>query len=158
MRFSIVVLISDSDSKIAHKVSELLRPFDANLRVSPHKDYLESELLQEVSKRYKIQLNNNEHELAQKLEEWTGDTCGTDENGIYWLSTINPNGRWDGWIIHDLVEDVFTSDNIPNDLAPSAILTSDGVWHDLENDNSTESIFLLTNTPYERAVIVDCHI
>ena len=79
-------------------VSRLLAPYDENRAVDPYKTYLPQEEIEAMATTFQIS-SHNLAELASNLPEWSGDTGGVDEQGLYTMSTSNHQARWDWWVI-----------------------------------------------------------
>ncbi|MBW4622866.1 MAG: hypothetical protein KME17_26340 [Cyanosarcina radialis HA8281-LM2] len=108
--------------------------------------------------------------LAQHLDEWFNcDEAGVDEEGLYGISTNNPQGWWDSWVIEnwiDSLEDksVFSIgefieliDEDP-EISPMVVVEPDGKWHDQEGVDPTWQKEILSNYPDYLVVLCDLHI
>lgn len=85
---------------------------------------------------------------------------------------LNPQGYWDGWMLHDLAEDVRpTAQGQPCDYVVQALITPDGIWHEVDHlayyqertparlkQIRQESQALLDRYPAHLAVELDCHL
>ncbi len=148
---TIVVLPADSlDAEEA--ITRLMAPYDMERSVAAHKEYVPQQEFDCMVKRYAD----------------TGLIHGHDEGGFWWMSSDNPLGRWDGWTLWSFEDDSWpTTAALPERLVPAAILTPDGVWHDLAtqwemsdeqtHEVRTQAAQLLTQYPSHRAVVQDCH-
>ncbi len=132
--FNVCVLVKPDGSdlrRLEHKAETMLANFDINKEVDPYKKYVDKDDIRQMAKSYKIGLNDFST-LAEKLKEWSGDTGGVDEGGLYGISTKNPNGHIDAWGISTQIK--------PEDRGAllfgegdekicHAVVTPDGIWH-----------------------------
>ena len=134
MYFNVCILVNqtnnETDHQCADKASEVILKFDHNLETAPYKRYLDAEEVASMSKHYQTA---EPQELAAKLEDWDGEPGGVDDQGLYVLSTQNPEGKFDRGDLIDLIprdqwEHVFLSGK--DDLMSRAVITPDGKWHD----------------------------
>jgi hypothetical protein len=107
-------------------------------------------------------------EMRDKLSDWYGSPCYQDEQGYYYVSSENPHGYWDGWILHDVQTDVYRlPDASMSGIDPLAVLTPDGVWHEMPyrwNETTQQTAQrqhlveqVLAHYPAYLAVRLDCH-
>jgi hypothetical protein len=82
--------------QMGQRASDMLANFDINKEMPPYKYYVKADEIQSMAKSYKID-STNFSALAEKLEDWNGDKGGVDENGLYGISTNNPDGHIDYW-------------------------------------------------------------
>ncbi len=84
------------------------------------------------------------------------------------MTTDNPQGKWDGWRLQSPHDDSWPATaTLPEQLFPAAILTPDGMWHDLGarwdmNDEQAQAVRdratdLLAQYPSHLAVALHCH-
>lgn len=71
---------------------EQLEPFDERLEVDEYKVYLTEKEVTSMRDHYQVKTDST---LVEKMEEWNGDKGGKDKKGIYYLTTYNPNSKWD---------------------------------------------------------------
>lgn len=121
---------NETDHQCADKAAEVILKFDHNLETAPYKRYLDEKEVTSMSKHYQTA---EPQELATKLEDWDGEPGGVDDQGLYVLSTRNPEGKFDQGDLIDLIprdrwEHVFLSGK--DDLISRAVITPDGKWHD----------------------------
>src|SRR5262249_37176096 len=97
--FTVVIVPgTTAPDQIEDTVSRLLAPYDENLRVHPHKVHLNHKSIERMASHYK-KSPQDLTELARSINDWTGDEGGVDEQGLYHLSTHNPQPKWDWWVI-----------------------------------------------------------
>lgn len=97
MHYCMFVMIGlHTDTEFA--VFEALAPFDEQLKVAPFRDHLDLTEVRMMAKHYSLD-SANLHELATHMNDWRGRTGGVDREGLYSLSTGNPDGRWDWYEI-----------------------------------------------------------
>lgn len=53
------------------------------------------------------------------------DDDGIENNQYYWLTTWNPQGYWDYFIL----EDIKPCQELPNEMVPYSVVDADGRWH-----------------------------
>ena len=88
----------DPDTDIETGVKEALAPFDQELAVEPYREHLDHTGVRMMAKHYDI-APANLHALSKKMEDWNGQKGAVDREGLYSLSTHNPDGRWDWYEI-----------------------------------------------------------
>ena len=137
MQFLTIVVVPDETSDVVAAVTGLMEPYNVeNVErpVAARKEYVPQENLDslvEVYAPYGLKRDDADAVVTQ-LEEDTGFTCGHDEDGYWWLTTDNPQGKWDGWRLQSLHDDSWlATESLPEQLFPSAIVTPDSIWHDL---------------------------
>lgn len=79
-------------------VAQVLAPFDEAREVAPYRKYLESYEIARMAKHYKLD-QHNLHALAERLADWVGWPGGVDRRGLFYTTTLNPDGRWDWYEI-----------------------------------------------------------
>lgn len=97
MHYCVFVLIPPTDD-IDGAVAAALEPFDEALEVEPYRVHLDHAAVTRMAGHYRIPAAHL-HELAKKLPDWTGRDGGVDRDGLYYLSTCNPDGYWDWYEI-----------------------------------------------------------
>jgi len=161
--FTTLVVVEPSTTNIGAKVEELMMPYCSGIEVEPYKYYLEPETLakavnylnsfpQESLKKttnlFFGEETNDPEKLAKVMLAWFEDEIsGRDEKGEYIIRSVNPNGKWDSYIILESedkgqlsfyckAEEEKLLIYFPckvreiSDLIPEAIVTPDGVWHE----------------------------
>jgi hypothetical protein len=120
-----MILSPEADlEKTLDKAENILAKFDLNTEVAEYKFYLDDEDVALMQKHYGF---SNLDELAEKVEDWTGESGGVDEKGIYTNTTRNPDGHIDSWQLYGpgaLTSGIFTT----SDAYCEAIIMDDGVW------------------------------
>jgi hypothetical protein len=79
---------------VANDVDAALLPFSAHLVVEPYRDFLESEEIRLMSRRYEVPPNDLEG-LQAHMAEWREEEGGVFEGRLFAWSTQNPEARWD---------------------------------------------------------------
>ena len=170
MQFLTIVVVPAETGDVVAALTRLMAPYDVERSVAARKEYVpqeELDYLVEVYEPYGLKRDDVDAVVAQ-LEEDTGFACGHDESGYWWMTTDNPQGEWDGWRLQSLQDDSWpTTAALPEHLYSSAIVTPDGVWHDLGarwdmNDEQAQALRartaeLLAQHPSHLAVALHCH-
>ncbi|SRR5258708_11083790 len=166
MRFQVFAIIPADTFNIVDIVEKLMAPYDYEQPASPYRVDIATE---EVSVIAQEQGLSYDHPLLlDKLQERNGYPCYQDEQGYYYISHENPNGHWDGWILHDIQADVYQLPNTAQiDVDPLAVVTPDGVWHEMPyrwDETAQQAAHrrhlvqqLLTQYPDYKMVSLDCH-
>lgn len=192
-RFFAFVLISPDVVDVDAKVKELLAPYSVECEVEPYRDYFSEEEIQYWAGKFgtgddlPALLNHVHRELSARA-------C-LDDRGIYEISTWNPDAEWDYWsysggkamlgeqawaVCLDQHSDQSEIENshicnsclvadLPTPFVPAAIVTSDGVWHDLRDFGGESNPMTLKNWGVEvhkllqdhanhLAVGINCHV
>lgn len=157
MHFSALVLIPPDTNNIKAKVEEILHPYYSELEVEPYKEYLtEDKITEEIEylatltpeeiKKIAADWEIPSHdlttlakmELGNKLGWFEEEADGIDSIGLYKMTTINPQGKWDYYrFIETEPLDSGTAITYPCRVAdlpkvvPYAIVTPNGRWHEL---------------------------
>ncbi len=159
MRFTTLVMLPDKVDDVISYVDSMMSPFDLNKIMPPQKEYVDEITIKNVMQKYYI-LNNDLQLIAEKLEEWSGDKCEIDENGLYCFTTINLFGRWDSWILHDVKTDVQYIEQISENLGVMAIISLNGEWYDITSlcwKQELSQIFYDRSISCIYVAILDCH-
>ena len=170
MQFLTVVVVPAESPDAVAAITHLMEPYDVERAVAARKQYVpqeELDYLVEVYGPYGLNRDDVDAVVAE-LEEDTGFVCGYDEGGIWYLTTDNPQGKWDGWRLQRLPDDSWPATAaLPEHLHPAAIVTPDGVWHDLGarwdmSDEQAQALRaraaeLLAQYPSHLAVALHCH-
>lgn len=170
MRFTTLVLIPSGTEDIVEAVTHQMKPYDVNRTMPPRKEVAPADEVAYLAEVYDISLDDLET-LSRELHEESGFECWVEDGTIYWMTTDNSQGYWDGWILHSLTEDVWRALDVPQKVAPFAIITPDGVWHEMGNDfvynpdmrEASDVVLhqrattLLQDYPTYLAVVLDCH-
>jgi hypothetical protein len=166
MRFGVLVIIPAHTSDIVRIVEHLMAPYDLERPVAPYRVDIPVEERGVVAQRHG--LLPDDPEMRDNLSDWYGSPCYQDEQGYYYVSSENPHGYWDGWILHDVQTDVYRlPDASMSGIDPLAVLTPDGVWHEMPyrwNETTQQTAQrqhlveqVLAHYPAYLAVRLDCH-
>lgn len=93
--FTVTVVVPKDRVGKEDYLDRVLAPYDENMEVPAVKTYLDDDDLKDMAEYYKLDVNDLDA-LAAKLESWSGPG-GRDEQGLYSLSTRNPESKWDWW-------------------------------------------------------------
>lgn len=97
MHYCVFVMIpADCDAETA--VDESLAPFDESLEVELYRVHLHHDEVRRMAAHYGIEPASL-HALAAKMPDWANREGGVDRDGLYYLSTCNPDGYWDWYEI-----------------------------------------------------------
>ncbi|MBN3911473.1 MAG: hypothetical protein HWQ35_34550 [Nostoc sp. NMS1] len=169
--FKALIILPQNTINITEKVAELLSPYYSELEVEPYKEYLnKSELqvemqnlstlskenIEELIEEYEVSGDNLLENLAKiNLDWYEEDIAGSDEQGAYRLTTLNPCSKWD-WYDFIEVESIESElpinypcrvADLPN-IVPYALITPDGQWYEAGADLGLQAfkrIYLLNN-------------
>lgn len=166
MRFEVVVLLPRDTPDVVAAVTDLMDPYNTEHEVPPYKKYLDdAEGVARLAGAFGLPSPDPEA-VAAKIAAH-GDEAGVDDGGLYWVTTANPQGHWDGWMLHDLQEDVTPVSALPPAVDLWGVVTPDGTWHDFENewdwpeerkaDSRRRARELIDQFPDHLAVMLDCH-
>jgi len=151
-----VYVIIGPTGNINDEVAQALAPFDENLEVEPYKMRIERGDVRIMADHYGLP-EDDLPALAEKLPDWFRCDGGVDELGLFSWSTVNPDGRWDWYIIggrwagcihgkptrrdpydqHQAAQNVTTTGELLNadnfsDRLPHAVVTPAGEWLEQE--------------------------
>ena len=79
-------------------VEAALAPFDESLDVEPFRIHLDHKEILLMANHYNVSPANLQ-ELATHMPAWRSGEGGVDREGLFRLSTCNPDGRWDWYEI-----------------------------------------------------------
>lgn len=130
MQFYVFVVVPSNTEDVVATVTRLMEPYELYREVPLHKEFVPEHEIQEVVTTFGVDAGDLEAVMAGLRDE-SGFECGIESGRIYWMTTDNPQGQWDSWRLRSLRDDVWPVSVIPKDHVPSAIVTPDGVWHDL---------------------------
>lgn len=97
MHFPVYVIIGP-DGCIDSEVGEALDPYWDDLDVAPYKEYLSNSECEAMAREFNIPATNLPA-LATRMRDWRHARGGIDDVGLFAWSRINPNGRWDWYVI-----------------------------------------------------------
>lgn len=166
MRFQVFVIISATISDIVGIVEQLMLPYDSERPVLPYRVDITDQEMAFVAQQHS--LSPDDPAVREKLSDWWEYPFYRDEQGYYYISSDNPKGHWDGWILHNVQADVYQLPDAPiSSVDPLAVVTPDGVWHEMpyQWDETTQQIALrqhlvqqlFAQYPAHVAVLLDCH-
>lgn|GEM_PF-6503781 len=133
MNFVLAVMIPYDEKDVITYITAILDPYYADKQISPRKEYIDDDLLEDILVRYN--LDRSDHMgVVKSLEEWTENEAGIDEGGIYYMNTSNDHGKWDGWIFADIEKDMYATidDLYTSQIAIDAVVSLAGKWYDLD--------------------------
>jgi hypothetical protein len=128
--FNACILVKDDGENInvlEKKAVELTNKFDLNLEVAEYQDYFPQGELDLMSEEYGT---SSLEILVTKVEDWNGEEkAGFDNNGLYAVTTSNPNGHFDrgeidAFVPHEKWMETFVK---TNNLC-NAIITPEEKW------------------------------
>ena len=172
MHFLSVVLIPAdtplTEEDVRDAVWRLLEPYYVERESLQHKEYFTAEEIRFIREQFWLPPKSLS-KLAEKLRRRWDMDCGVDEGGLYAITTLNPDGKYDWFTLLGL-EFLWLASHMPRDLQPSAVITPDGEWHDMEIENwdwqltdyeraaiGARAYSVINQYPAQLAVIVDCH-
>lgn len=176
-----LVIIGKNNADTYRNVERLLAPYDEKMEVKPYvcrsladninvinDDYRKFEheraridypddadsIIANIDSQFDLAINKAKNgdckALAMLMNKWDVDST-TDDNGVSW-STYNPQSKWDHWLF------VGKNSTKVRDLAlmPFSVITPDGEWHEVTNEND----FMNITADYAEhdCVLVNCHI
>lgn len=154
--FKILVLLPPNTSNVQEMVGNLLDPFYSELKVQPYREYLDPTAVEEEIRQlsllshedlerlaldWEVSSKNLEEIAKLRLDWFEDDVVGTDEQGPYRASTLNPHGKWDCYTFLDgelaksgeFTHYPFQVKDLP-EVIPYAVITPDGQWHEVGRD------------------------
>jgi hypothetical protein len=87
-----VMIDTETDTDIG--ILRALAPFDEDHEVLPYRIHLSRADVHRMAAHYGIAAADL-HGLSEKMGDWTRRAGGVDAEGLYYLATHNPAGRWD---------------------------------------------------------------
>lgn len=186
MHFGAVVLIPEetpvTEDAITDAVEHLLEPYYIEREGLERKEYFTADEIRFLTRQFWLRPKSLP-KLAETLRRKWGMDCGVDEDGLYHITALNPEGKFDYFALfsgEDVIENrveariqesVWPVTDIPRDLAPSAVVTPDGAWHDTGSEKwawqlsrseqdtiRARAYAIIEQYPTHLAVMVDCHI
>lgn len=141
---SFVFVMIGPKTEIDNGVARALAPFDEELSVESYRVHLDHPQVQMMAKHYGIEPANL-NQLAKQMKDWTFQDGGIDREGLYYLSTSNPDGRWDwyeiggrwdGYVPYSQLNAIragtLAKATYLKKCLPSFVLTPDGEWLEYE--------------------------
>jgi hypothetical protein len=159
------------EGQLYEALHHLLAPYDRNLEPEGpiHKEYYDARTIEKFAALYGIPPAHLPEIAARLSQEW-GVDVGVDELGLYDLTTLNPNRKFDYWIVRNMETDIWPVRDMPRDLLPVAVVTPDGHWHDMgaewrpgdliaseKQAIGQRAYSLIDQYPECQAVALDCH-
>ena len=134
VRFLAIALLPRETADIPSAVARLLEPYDRTTPAPPYKRYVSEQTLRSHAARWGIAMQDLPA-LARSIHERSAPPrvlhLQADAIGVYAMVETNPNGTYQHRSLNSLADDVWPVAAMPRDLAPYAIITSDGHWHAL---------------------------
>lgn len=123
-----------------------LEKYSENRDVEPYKVHLRPDQVQAMADHYEIDPTRLDL-LEEKMSDWSSAPGGVDSDGIYYLSTYNPDSKWDWYVIGGRWEGYFTNKEgcevdqaLKKDIdweqcdgITFAFLDKAGIWHEKAN-------------------------
>ncbi len=173
MHFLTLVLLPPEvpleEDAVYDAIERLLGPYYVELEGPTRREYYDARAIENLAARYCVRPSNLA-KIAAKLRKDLGVDCGVDERGVYYITNLNPNGKYDYWTLHNLEADVWRARNMPRDLLPSAVVTPDGQWRDTGEEEwyrdltptekqavGQRAYALIDQYPACLAAALDCH-
>jgi hypothetical protein len=170
MQFFAIVLVSPETGDIAQEAARLMEPYELNRPVQPYKEAVPQEYIDFLADCFDLDPANLEVMLVEVRDE-TGFECWIEDGALYWMTTHNPRGRWDGYRIWTVQDNVWPVPDVPEDFTPVAVISPNGVWHDLgyefiRSDDERNASFtqsrreaqeFMAQYSASRVVVLACH-
>ena len=173
MHFLTIVLLPQEvpleENAVFEALAHLLKPYYSELEGPKRKEYYDARGIRNLAARYWVRPSDLP-KIAAKLRKELGGDYGVDERGLYYITNLNPNGKYDYWTLRSIEEDVWFVRDMPRDRLPSAVVTPDGQWHDTGEEKwgrdltaserqaiGRRAYTLIDQYPDCRAVALDCH-
>ena len=173
MHFAAIVLIPQDvpleETTLYEAIQRLIDPYYSELPGPRRKVYYDARAIEHLAARYWVRATNLP-KIAARLRKDLGVESGVDEGGLYYITDLNPDGKYDRWTWHPIAEHGWLVKDIPRDLLPVAVVTPDGQWHntgldDLEREPTPDEErvalahvhALIDPYPEYRAIPLDCH-
>lgn len=125
-------------------VGALLEGFDEADEVEPYRVHFNHEEVRRMAKHFRLKPANL-HALAEEMPAWMGREGGVDRDGLYYLTTCNPDGyfdwyeiggRWDGYIPEScnnvILAGTLAASPALGRCLPFYVLTPEGQWLEKE--------------------------
>ncbi|HEX8730043.1 MAG TPA: hypothetical protein VF739_15535 [Ktedonobacterales bacterium] len=140
MRYWAIALVPQWTADVQAMVARLMEPYNQALIAPPYKKYLSEQATKGHTARLGVTPGDFET-LAARLNAHYAATMDltthfqSDALGIFVWAALNPNGKYTRWSLNSLTDDVWPVSALPRDLlrdlAPHAVITPDGHWHEL---------------------------
>ncbi len=166
MQFQVVVLVPHDTQDLVAEVTRLMDPYNLEHEAPPYKIYYDDpEGVARLAAAFGLSSADLKAVAAKMIE--LGDDAGVDEGGLYEVTTVNPQGQWDGWILDSLEDDVCPVPALSRDIPFCGVVTPDGQWHDFfpgwdwpdeKQAELLEQVYqLIDGFQNYLAVVLDCH-
>ena len=76
----------------------MLAPYDENMEVNPYKKWPDEDSVERMAKHYEVSVDNLE-KLVTYMEDWSGYEGGIENGKLYYMTTYNPESKWDWWTL-----------------------------------------------------------
>ena len=190
--FCTLVLVEPDiqEGQVLPRVTDLLGPYDENKEVAAYVERIDAEVAASMASRYMIDTSEEDYlqRLVPFMRNWNNHAGYIDEDGLYYMSTRNPDSHWDWWVVGGRWSNYLGRDDLDfaSDIAtltpdlvehvvkdpPFAIVTSEDGWigrgrmgwfgiaaDEEEQDTWIEKVQAVLNRHVGYAVVVcDLHI
>jgi hypothetical protein len=129
MQFPVLVIIPTNTPDVIKVIEQLMASYDAERSVLPYRVNITDEEKALIAQHYSLSLDDPG--LFEAFSRWYEYPCERDERGDYYLSSDNPEGYWDGWLLHDQTDVYELPHPSMGNIDPLAIVTPDGLWHEM---------------------------
>lgn len=173
MHFTVTVILPDEDQSeeiVDRTVSRILEPYCESIEVEESVIYPSDEEIRRNCVLF--QIDRDDIPALVSFFDF-GFGSGVSEEGIFYRSRENPQGKWDYWelIEEATVQDIISKGNL-NKIAGYYLITPDGDWHEygsgeigsLMSSPSAKRKWIdfyqktmLANSD-KRIALVDCHV
>lgn len=113
-------LLPDRDS-VYHFVKAQIGKYHIKYEVEPYKRFFSKEETCEITRRK----GYDSIEDFKAALEIKNDDDGIENSQYYWITTWNPQGYWDYFILGDIKP----CHELINEVIPYSIVDADGIWH-----------------------------
>lgn len=154
---------------LGKKLEKPLSKFDRDFEVKPYRVDMPSNEIDDMIERYnETDLNI----LAGKMDDWNGGKGGVDGKILYYYTTENKNGKFDGWGVYDvmpakeLLSNLDEMERVPQAiLLPDCTLVESETWFYVVSEKNVDDFNewvdkvrnILSEYPNALAVLIDCH-
>lgn len=119
--------------------------FFAIVLVSPETNDIAQEEIDFLADCFDLDPSNLEVMLAE-VRDASGFECWIEDGALYQMTTHNPQGHWDSYLIWTVQDNVWPMPDTPEDFTPIAVINPVGAWHDLgykfiRNDDERSASF-----------------
>jgi hypothetical protein len=126
------LVVANSQNKIEH----LLAPYSEHLEVPPWFKPMTPEDVQLMAKYYKFDVSDLDA-IDRHMNEWSGHFCTFQDDQPGYMTTDNPNGQWDWYVVGgrwdgEVPHTRCLAENVARyftEYFPSVLVDEDG-WHE----------------------------